>query len=412
MFKKDIPTCTALLLDSGGGWNNRLETSYTLLGVPSHSFYSKGYDVIFTKPHFNVYENADPFAVLEDFLNQGYFAIGYIGYEYSKFTQEGFYPRRKKEGVEIPDVYFLIFNGDEIDTGSIEELLYKKEELSIRDPLKCMMSFTPNMSKDDYLNSVKAAKLYIERGDIYQVNLSQRFSTQFGSNPLDLFLKLFCVQPVPFGCYINFGEFQILSGSMELFLRKIGSRITTRPIKGTRPRGSVAELDHMLRNELITSEKERSENLMIVDLMRNDLSRICKDGTVTVKVLFSIESYSTIHQMVSEIEAQLSTGVKARDIIENTFPPGSVTGAPKRRAIELIDMIEPHLRGPYCGAIGLFKPDGDLTLSVAIRILLINRGVATFWVGGGIVWDSDPEKEYIETLIKAQAIKEAMIAVC
>ncbi|MGH7901275.1 MAG: aminodeoxychorismate synthase component I [Thermodesulfobacteriota bacterium] len=412
MFKKDISTCTALLLDSGGGWNNSVESSYTHFGVPSHSFYSKGYDVIFTKPHFSVSENADPFAVLEDFLSQGYFAIGYIGYEYSKFTQEGFYPRRKKEGVEIPDVYFLIFNGDEIDTGSIEELLYKKEELSIRDPLKCMMSFTPNMSKDDYLNSVKAAKLYIERGDIYQVNLSQRFSTQFGSNPLDLFLKLFCVQPVPFGCYINFGEFQILSGSMELFLRKIGSRITTRPIKGTRPRGSVAELDHMLRNELITSEKERSENLMIVDLMRNDLSRICKDGTVTVKVLFSIESYSTIHQMVSEIEAQLSTGVKARDIIENTFPPGSVTGAPKRRAIELIDMIEPHLRGPYCGAIGLFKPDGDLTLSVAIRILLINRGVATFWVGGGIVWDSDPEKEYIETLIKAQAIKEAMIAVC
>ena len=412
MFKRETPTYTALLLDSGGGWNNRGEGSCTLFGASSHSFYSKGCDVIFSKPHFRVYEKADPFLILEDFLSNGSLAIGYISYEYSRFTQQGFYPKRRKEGVEIPDVHFLIFNGDEIGTGSIEGFLHKKEELSRRDHLKCTVSMASNMSKFDYLDSVKAAKLHIERGDVYQVNLSQRFSTLFGGSPLDLFLNLFCVQPVPFGCYIDFGEFQIISGSMELFLRKIGSRITTRPIKGTRPRGSVAELDEMLRKELMTSEKERSENLMIVDLMRNDLSRICEYGTVNVKDLFSIESYSTLHQMVSEVEGRLITGISVRDIIANTFPPGSVTGAPKRRAIELIDMIEPHLRGPYCGAIGLFKPDGDITLSVAIRILLVNRGVASFWVGGGIVWDSDPEEEYYETLIKAEAIKEAMITVC
>jgi len=163
-----------------------------------------------------------------------------------------------------------------------------------------------------------------------------------------------------------------------------------------------------LKAELISSQKERAENLMIVDLMRNDLGRVCNYGTVKVNNLFNIESYATLHQMVSEVEGYLKDEIRIGDIIKSTFPPGSVTGAPKRRAVELIDELEPHVRGPYCGAIGIFYPNGDFTLSVGIRIMLVKKCIGTFWVGGGIVWDSDPEKEFDETLVKARAIQKAL----
>jgi anthranilate/para-aminobenzoate synthase component I len=195
---------------------------------------------------------------------------------------------------------------------------------------------------------------------------------------------------------------------MELFLRKSGRRITSRPIKGTRRRGRDGKEDERLRRELLESEKERAENLMIVDLMRNDLGRVCEFGSVRVKNLFEIEPYSTLYQMVSEVDGKLRDGVTVGEIIRNTFPPGSVTGAPKRRAMEIIDELEPHLRGPYCGAIGLFMPNGDFTLSVAIRVLAALGDMGTFWVGGGIMWDSVPELEHEETLVKAQAMMKAL----
>jgi anthranilate/para-aminobenzoate synthase component I len=195
---------------------------------------------------------------------------------------------------------------------------------------------------------------------------------------------------------------------MELFLRKTGRKIVTKPIKGTRKKGFSVEEDAILKAELISSQKERAENLMIVDLMRNDLGRVCNYGTVKVNNLFNIESYATLHQMVSEVEGYLKDEIRIGDIIKSTFPPGSVTGAPKRRAVELIDELEPHVRGPYCGAIGIFYPNGDFTLSVGIRIMLVKKCIGTFWVGGGIVWDSDPEKEFDETLVKARAIQKAL----
>ncbi|MFN4133640.1 MAG: anthranilate synthase component I family protein, partial [Candidatus Hadarchaeales archaeon] len=249
---------------------------------------------------------------------------------------------------------------------------------------------------------------YIARGDVYQVNLSQRFEFPFRSSPEIFLSRLYRAQPVPFACCLDFGGFQLLSGSMELFLRREGNRIVTRPIKGTRRRGRNSSEDSALRKELIESEKERAENLMIVDLMRNDLSRVCEIGSVKVNSLFDIEEYSTLYQMVSEVEGKLREGVTIDGIIRGTFPPGSVTGAPKIRAIEIIEELEPHLRGPYCGAIGIFKPNGDFTLSVAIRVVLASRGVGTFWAGGGITWGSVPEQEYEETLIKAWATMRAL----
>jgi anthranilate/para-aminobenzoate synthase component I len=182
----------------------------------------------------------------------------------------------------------------------------------------------------------------------------------------------------------------------------------TRPIKGTLRRGKNRAEDGKLKKELLESEKERAENLMIVDLMRNDLSRVCETGSIRVNKLFEIERYTTLYQMVSEVEGKLRDGATVKDVIRSTFPPGSVTGAPKVRAMEIIDELEPHLRGPYCGTICFFKPNGDFTLSVAIRVLSASRGIGNFWVGGGITWGSVPENEYEETLVKAQAMMKAL----
>ncbi len=355
----------------------------------------------------------DPLMILEGYLNEGYIAAGYIGYEYSSLSYTGFVPLHGKDGKKFPEAYFLLFREEDMESGSTDELPFALNIPDFRTPRVNVLdtsgySLSSNMDRGEYLNMVRRAKKYIEYGDIYQVNLSQRYTAEFGIAPLPYFLRMFHVQPVPFGSYMDFGEFQLLSGSMELFLRRQGGNLTTRPIKGTRKRGISRQADIIKKAELVGSEKERAENLMIVDLMRNDLSRICKRGSVRVNSLFDVCSYATLHQMVSEVEGVLEDDLRLADIVNNVFPPGSVTGAPKRRSLEVIDELEPHNRGPYCGAIGIFYPGGDFTLSVGIRILAAEPQRSTFWVGGGIVWDSDPESEYDETLLKSIAIRKAM----
>ncbi len=423
MTKIKPSLCSALFLDSGGGWTPDKKNSFIFFKNPVLSLLSREGVVTvnrFDSPTTNFPETKfetrrNPISVLQGYLEEGYYGAGYIGYEFSRFTEEGFIPFHKKEGDEVPDLYILFFRKEDVVLGETHDLKYLlpiSSQEQIINAERCRSHQTSrlysNMSKQEYIGMVDRAKDYIASGDAYQVNLSQRFTAALQPSPISYFLSLYGVQPVPFGSYLDFGEFQVISGSMELFLRKTGERLVTKPIKGTKKRGFTVEADAILRAELVSSEKERAENLMIADLMRNDLGRVCKTGTVKVNKLFDIESYSTLHQMVSEIEGCLEdeTGITA--IIESTFPPGSVTGAPKKRASELIDELEPHRRGPYCGAIGIFTPDGDLTLSVGIRILMVKEGKAQFWVGGGIVWDSDPEKEYEETLIKARAIKKAM----
>ncbi len=348
--------------------------------------------------------NDDPLAILENFLDQDYFAVGYLGYEFFRYIEQGFAPNPRKDGTLFPDSCFLFFE-DDAARGKIDEW---RGEIKKRTSSRKAPDPHPNMTKSNFMRMVERAREYIAKGDIYQVNLSQRFDVPFDIPPQLFLAKLYEVQPVPFACCMDFGEFQLLSGSMELFLRRTGRRLVTRPIKGTRKRGATAEEDKALREELLASEKERAENLMIADLMRNDIGRVCEYGSVRINKLFEIEPYSTLHQMVSEVEGTLREGATINSIIRNTFPPGSITGAPKRRAMEIIDELEPHLRGPYCGAIGIFKPSGDFTLSVAIRVFVSSQGKGTFWVGGGIMWDSVPEQEYEETLIKAQAIMKAL----
>jgi anthranilate/para-aminobenzoate synthase component I len=426
---------SSLFLDSGGGWLNGKEEAFILFKSPSFSLFTVEGSTTVVLPEGRFNTSRSPLSLLDGYLGEGYIAVGYLGYEFSRFTENGLTVSRQKEGYRFPDTYFLFYKQEDMISGEIKDLIplietpsQKRLGLGSRDARPG--SLYSNMTKDKYVEMVLSVKEYIASGDVYQVNLSQRFTTLLNSPPISYLLDLYNVQPVPFGCYIDFGYFLLVSGSMELFVRKIGRKVATKPIKGTRKRAFTTEEDALLRAELLSSDKERAENLMIVDLMRNDLGRICQYGTVKVSGLFRVESYSTVHQLVSEVEGLLNDGIKTGDIINATFPPGSVTGAPKRRAMEVIDELEPHLRGPYCGALGIFMPNGDFTLSVAIRILTIrelngsdvptslrisradepvlNKAEGTFWVGGGIVWDSDPEKEYEETLIKARAINKAL----
>lgn len=400
----------SIFLDSGGGWlgDKAKKDMYIMLQSPTHTLSFKD-GITKVKSGGKTTElNRDPLYVLQGYLAQGRVAAGYIGFEYSKYTDSGFTPLHEKEGDSLPDLSFNIYSPEDIKQSGISHLKYElsahSPELNDIDNIK----YIPNMTKAHYEAMVTKVKSYIRSGDIYQANVSQRFKTKLCTTPLECTMRLYEAQPVPFGCYLDFGDFQIVSGSMELFLRREGSRLITRPIKGTRKRGRTEELDTVKRADLIRSDKERAENLMIVDLMRNDLGRISKRGSVKVNSLFEVETYSTLHQMVSEIESELPDEISVKDIIDNVFPPGSVTGAPKKRTLEIIDELEPHLRGPYCGALGIFYPDGDFVLSVGIRLMVTQDKSAAFWVGGGIVWDSDPQKEYEETILKSYAIRKAL----
>lgn len=407
---------TSLLLDSGNGWfnGNNKNPSYLAFTNPRITFSATGHKVKITSDGVENLIDSDPLELLEDYLGQGFLAVGYVGYEYSQYTMEGFSPSYNKEGHKFPDIQFLLYDPETAVSGDTKEFLFSTQppamnEKSGLDSLEKKQTYIcPNLTKYEYMNMVKSAKDFIREGDIYQVNLSQRFITQFNLDPLEYFYNFYNIQPVPFGSYIDFGDFQLLSGSMELFLRKRGSKLTTNPIKGTIKRGRTAEIDTILKAKLISSDKERAENLMIVDLMRNDLGRVSKPGSVKVNKLFDVETYSTLHQMVSEVESEVDENIQVSQLLRNVFPPGSVTGAPKRRTLEVIDELEPHYRGPYCGAIGIFYPNGDFTLSVAIRVMTVQSGKATFFVGGGIVWDSDHNKEYEETILKSQAITRAL----
>jgi para-aminobenzoate synthetase component 1 len=265
-----------------------------------------------------------------------------------------------------------------------------------------------NFTHGEYIEAVAVAKEYICAGDIFQVNLSQRFEVDLPVAPYELYRRLRLINPAPFACYLNFDDVVVAGASPERFLRLDGDLIETRPMKGTRPRGrSVAEDDDLAR-ELLQSAKDRAENVMIVDLERNDLGRVCKYGTVKVRELWTLERYATVFQLTSTIEGRLRGGKNRIDLLKASFPGGSITGAPKVRAMEIIDELEPTRRSIYTGAIGYLSFDGKMDLSIVIRTFLIKDGRAYFQVGGGIVSDSDPEAEYRETLDKARALIEAL----
>ena len=262
-----------------------------------------------------------------------------------------------------------------------------------------------------YLDAVARVREYIVAGDIFQANLSQRFQCGLTEPTFALYQRLRRRNPAPFAAYLDYGELQILSASPERFLRLDGERrhIETRPIKGTRPRGLGPMHDAALGRALAESEKDRAENVMIVDLLRNDLSRVCRPGTVRVPELFALEHHPTVHHLVSTVIGELEPAANAVDLLRATFPGGSITGAPKVRAMEIIAELEPTQRGVYCGSIGYISTSGAMDTSIVIRTCLALRGRVYFQAGGGIVADSDPELEYRETLDKARGLIETLV---
>jgi len=266
---------------------------------------------------------------------------------------------------------------------------------SFEEPMSVSLKHLGNSLKDEeFVERIGKIKEYIAQGDVYQINLTNRLDFQLRGNPRDLFLNFYKRQPVYFGFFLNLGEFFVISGSMELFLEKRGKLLRSKPIKGT---GNSAE-------EILSSPKERAENLMITDMVRNDIGRVAKIGSVRVEELFKVERFRTLYHMHSSVVGETEKSLK--EILLNTFPPASVTGAPKKRAVEIIDELEPHPRSYYCGAAGILFPNGDFKLSVLIRTAIGNEDRVSYYAGCGIVWDSDPKKELKEMYLKVKAFWE------
>jgi para-aminobenzoate synthetase component 1 len=267
--------------------------------------------------------------------------------------------------------------------------------------------WSSSLPRAQYEDAVRRAIEYIRAGDVFQVNLAQRLTSHWSGDPLALYAELRKTNPAPFMALIRLGGADIVSASPERFLRRHGSAIETRPIKGTRPRGRSAAEDAALAAELRASEKDRSENVMIADLARNDLGRVARYGSVRATRLCGIEHHPGVHHLVSEVRAELASDVGPAEIVRATFPPGSVTGAPKIRAMEIIEELEPVRRGIYCGGIGWVDPGGDLELSVTIRTFVATQGTLNLHVGGAVVAESDPALEWQETMHKASRLLAA-----
>ncbi len=275
-------------------------------------------------------------------------------------------------------------------------------------PVDSLPGVTSNFSRDQYRQTVSRAIEYTHAGDCFQVNIAQRLLAPARIAPLDLYEKLRVRNPAPFAGYFDLGDHAIISASPERFLRVDQGEVETRPIKGTRPRGQTPDDDQRLAYELTHSGKDRAENVMIVDLLRNDLGRVCAYGSVRVEALCRLESHPFVHHLVSDVRGRLRSGLGPTDLLRASFPGGSVTGAPKIRAMEIIAELERTARGPYCGSLGYLGFDGGMDTNLLIRTFVLGKGWLHFSVGGGIVADSTPDKEYAETWHKAEGLLRAL----
>jgi para-aminobenzoate synthetase component I len=290
----------------------------------------------------------------------------------------------------------------------LQEML-NGQEVTSRLFQPCRLDWQSDFTAKSYARSVQKVIDYIRAGDIFQANLTQRFSAKLPDSydSFALYQKLRKANPAPFAAYLNFGNFSIASSSPERFMKLENGSVETRPIKGTRPRKKDQASDHRQIENLRNSEKERAENTMIVDLLRNDISKVCMPHSVNVPELCAVHSFATVHHLVSTITGTLQKDQGAVDLLKACFPGGSITGAPKVRAMEIIEELEPCARGPYCGAIGYIGFDGTMDTNIVIRTLLFIKDHVCAQVGGGIVIESNPEAEYQETLDKAYALFNA-----
>lgn len=319
---------------------------------------------------------------------------------------------------KIKVIFNLLLDGRQTLEEAYQEAQEKIKSIIARlqrqnPPSPVRSPFTPsplrsNFSKEDYMKVVEKAKEYIRAGDIIQVVPSQRFSTEVRCEPFDIYRALRSINPSPYLFYLKMNDMILMGSSPEVMVRLEGNQIELRPIAGTRPRGKTPEEDLKMEKDLLSDEKEKAEHIMLVDLGRNDVGRVSEIGSVRVTELMSVEKYSHVMHIVSNVQGALAPGENAFDVFRATFPAGTVSGAPKIRAMEIIEELEPFRRGFYAGAVGYFSFPGNMDTCITIRSILIKDGKAYVQAGGGVVADSDPEKEYEETLHKAQAIFKAI----
>jgi para-aminobenzoate synthetase component I len=294
------------------------------------------------------------------------------------------------------------FQTEELEAENFEAAKFEAPKFEVK------AAITSNMDFNQYAQAFRQIKHYITEGDCYQVNLAQRFAAPAVGDSWIAYQKLREISPAPFMSYMNFGDMQVLSGSPERFLQVKNRHVETRPIKGTRPRATDIEQDKKHAEELQNSTKDRAENLMIVDLLRNDIGKNCETGSVKANTLFQLQSFANVHHLVSFVTGTLRQDKTAIELLRGCFPGGSITGAPKLRAMQIIEALEGHRRGVYCGAIGYIGFDGNMDTNIAIRTAVYAQGQISFYAGGGIVADSELEKEYAETLDKASSMLKTM----
>ena len=433
-----------------------LESGTSRPGMPTYSFLGSGPVATLVEDSSTVvFPDSDPFNSLRTRLGPAgiartpdlppFFggAVGYLSYDFVRRFEA--LPARNARDLSIPELQFAFFElvvaldhqheslrliycpSMSRFLGESREKLYREgldrlaecqarltrslegEKLQAAEPIR----FLPDQTRADFLSRIRRCQRYIEAGDIYQANLSHRFhfplppGARTGMERLRyeqaLYRQLHSINPSPFSGLLHFDDLSLVSCSPERLIRLQGRRADTRPIAGTRPRGASSRSDRELVSDLLASEKERAEHLMLVDLERNDLGRVCEYGSVQVDEFMTIEQYSHVSHIVSNVSGRLRPGATAYDVIKATFPGGTVTGVPKIRCMEVIEELEPVRRGPYTGSFGYIGWNGDLDLNIIIRTLVLTEDQGFLQVGAGIVADSDPAKEYEETLHKAEA---------
>ncbi|MFC9728504.1 MULTISPECIES: aminodeoxychorismate synthase component I [Bacillus cereus group] len=356
-------------------------------------------------------------------------AIGYFSYDCIRYIEK--LPSLAEDDINIPDIFFLLFD-DVFVYDQKEQVLwvithyadkYEEAKERLNEWKSLWMTEAPEVTvpfespekkseavaftEAGFMKAVECIQEYIGAGDVFQVNLSTRQERTLQTHPLEIYTSLREINPSPYMGYLELGDFQIVSGSPELLIKKQGTEVSTRPIAGTRSRGADEQEDEELARELIENEKERAEHVMLVDLERNDLGRVCKYGTVEVDEFMVIEKYSHVMHIVSNVRGEVEEDKDAFDLVKAVFPGGTITGAPKIRTMEIIEELEPVRRGIYTGSIGWIGYSGDTELNIVIRTLLAKDGKAHVQAGAGIVIDSNPENEYKESLKKAIALWRA-----
>lgn len=353
--------------------------------------------------------------------NQHDWLFGHFNYDLKNEIEPLF--SNHPDHIGFPDIFFfqpeIVLELDQdrlcIASLTLDPALIFEEIKGLRIPIPnelTTVQLIPRIEKADYLQIIKQLQEHIRRGDCYEINFCQEFyAEKVCIDPLLVYTALTALSPNPFSCFYKQNHRYLLCASPERYLQKKNNRILSQPIKGTYPRNLTdTETDHALKTYLSNSEKDKSENVMVVDLVRNDLSRICREGSVKVDELFGIYTFPQVHQMISTISGELKEGIDLTRIIQASFPMGSMTGAPKRSVMELIEKFEKTKRGIYSGAVGYIRPDGDFDFNVVIRSILYNEQnqYLCCLVGGGITFYSDPEQEYAECLLKAAAIKKVL----